>query len=240
MKAPGMGNINAEITSVLLHQGASLVGFADIHELPANIRQGMNSAVSIAVSLDPTIIKGIGHGPTRAYYQEYRRVNSFLSQLCIITAEVLQQNGYHAVTIEPTVEVLNYDTLATELPHKTVATRASMGWIGKSALLITEQYGAAVRLATVLCDAPCETGTPVNVSRCGKCRECVICCPANALSGNNWKAGIERKLIYDAFACCKTAQKLSGSIGIQATICGICIYACPLTQHYISGRSSGI
>ena len=46
--------------------------------------------------------------------------------------------------------------------------------------------------------------------------------------------GYERKILYDAFACCDMTEKLSNKIGLNAHICGICINVCLWTQKYIS------
>lgn len=232
--------LNSRIESQLKNQGACLVGFADVSGLPAGVTGSMKSAISIAVALEPSIIKEISNGPTRPYYGEYKRANELLSDLCAEAVETLRACGHKAVAIEPTVEINEgvRRTLTTPLPHKTVATRAGLGWIGKSALLITKEYGPAVRLATVLTDAPLEAGTPVDGSHCGDCVECVLHCPAKAIFGENWKAGLERDSIYDAFACCAQAKTLSNRIGLQVTICGICINACPWTQKYISQELS--
>jgi len=200
----------------------------------------MKSAISIAVALEAAIIREISSGPTRRYYAEYKRVNELLSGLCGGAVETLRTCGYKAVAIEPTVEINEAvrRTLTTPLPHKTVATRAGLGWIGKSALLITKEYGPAVRLATVLTDAPLETAEPIDDSGCGDCAECVARCPAKAISGRSWKAGLQRDLIYNAFACCAEARERSRAIEIDATICGICINACPWTQKYLSRELS--
>jgi len=234
------GTLNSEIESQLKRQGASLVGFADVSGLPAVATGSMKSAISIAVALDASIINEISNGPTRPYYREYERANELLRHLCAAAADYLRASGSKAVAIEPTIEIDEPigKSLATPLPHKTVATRAGLGWIGKSALLITKEYGAAVRLATVLTDARLETADPTDDSSCGDCKECVIRCPARAISGKNWKAGLERGSIYDAFACCAEAKKLSERIGIHITICGTCINACPWTQKYVSRELS--
>ena len=228
--------LNSEIKAKLLEAGASLVGFADISNLPAGITDSMTSAISIAIALDTSIIKEISSGPTERYYQEYNRVNGFLADLCENVVEDLRGRGNKAVATKPTVggKDLDYKALTTSLPHKTIATRAGLGWIGKSALLITEKHGAAVRLATVLTDAEFEAAKPVNASSCGDCNKCVENCPAKAISGRNWELGLEREMIYDAFACCDTATRLSKNVGIPSTICGICINVCPWTQKYIS------
>lgn len=228
-----MKHLQSKITTQLLQAGASLAGFADISDLPPEMNQSMNRALSIAVALDASIIEGISDGPTMQYFQEYRRVNGLLSVLCHYAVDILDANGIDAVPIEPTIENLDYSILSAPFPHKTAALRAGYGWIGKSALLITTKYGAAVRFATVLFQADCEVDNTPQKSQCGTCNECVAHCPANALTGKEWETGFERAMVYDAFACCAMAQKLSRGIGIQATICGICINVCPWTRKYI-------
>jgi epoxyqueuosine reductase QueG len=231
-----METLNSQIESQLIEAGASLVGFADVSGLPAAARGEMKSAISIAVALDVSIINEISEGPTQRYFHEYTRVNEFLARLCASTVDDLQKRGHDASAIEPTIRIKDsaMKFLTTPLPHKTVATRAGMGWIGKSALLITRRYGPAVRLATVLTDAPLDAGNPVDDSQCGDCTKCVDRCPANAIAGENWAKGMERESIYDAQACRAEAKSASGSIGVPVTICGICINACPWTQKYVS------
>ena len=230
-----MGSLNSEIESELIKQGACLVGFADMSDLSVDIRGSMRFAISIAVALDASVINEISDGPTGRYYQEYRRVNESLKNLCKHTVHNLKRCGNNAVAIKPTIgkKRLGYKMLATPLPHKTVATRAGLGWIGKSALLITEKYGAAIRIATVLSDAEFEVGEPINSSLCGDCEKCVVHCPAKAILGENWEIGLKRESIYDASACYDTAIKLSKEIGARAILCGICINVCPWTQKYI-------
>jgi epoxyqueuosine reductase QueG/predicted GNAT family acetyltransferase len=234
-----MASLSTQIKAKLIKEGASLVGFADVSKLPADVRCSMKFAISMAVALDASIINEISQGPTKRYYHEYSRANEFLSWLCGVAVDELKGRGSGTVATEPTVEQLNYETLATAHPHKTVATRAGLGWIGKSALLVTEEYGPAVRLATVLTDAEFDVGKAVDNSHCGECRKCVECCPGQAILGKNWEAGAERQTIYDAFACCDAAKRLSERIGIASTICGICINICPWTQKYIARELNG-
>lgn len=89
-------------------------------------------------------------------------------------------------------EQFNPVTLSMPVQHKTLATRAGLGRIGKSVLLVTKEYGPAVRLGSVLTDADLRTGTPTDTSRCGNCRQCVDRCPARVVVGNNWQAGMAR------------------------------------------------
>jgi epoxyqueuosine reductase QueG len=231
-------NLNERICTTLEEMGADLVGFADIANLSEDFTGGLPSAVSIAIRLDPSVVSEISHGPTQHYYEEYGRVNELLGKLCRQIADLLTTCGRRAGAIEATTENFDTHTLSMPLQHKTIATRAGLGWIGKSALLITEEYGPAIRLGSVLTDAEFETGKPIDTSRCGDCHRCVDHCPAKAISGSNWSAGIRRESIYDAFACRDTAMNLSKQQDIDSTICGICINACPWTQKYILRESS--
>lgn len=226
-------NLNERIRTMLKEQGADLVGFANIIDLPAEMTGGLPAAVSIAVRLDPSVVIEISNGPTKRYYKEYGRINEFLGKLCRQIADLLTTCGRQAEAIEATTGNFDIHTLSMPLQHKTIATRAGLGWIGKSALLITEEYGPAIRLGSVLTDAEFETGEPVDMSRCGDCRRCVDCCPAGAIAGPNWSVGAPRDSMYDAFACRETAMRLSKQQGIESTICGICINVCPWTQKYV-------
>jgi len=227
-------NLNEQIRTTLKEMGADLVGFADITDVSSDMTGGFPAAVSIAAKLDPSIASEISGGPTQRYYQEYLRINELIRKLCGQIADLLTACGRRARAVEATTGNFDAQTLSMPVQHKTIATQAGLGWIGKSALLITEEYGSAVRLGSVLTDAVFEMGEPINTSRCGDCRKCVDCCPAGAIAGSNWTAGVPRHSIYDAFKCCKTAKNLSKQQGIDSTICGICINACPWTQKYVS------
>ena len=65
---------------------------------------------------------------------------------------------------------------------------------------------------------------------------CVEACPAGAISGNDWRAGLRRERFFDAFACCRTAQRLAANVDVAHTICGICIAVCPHAKRYTDGR----
>jgi epoxyqueuosine reductase len=233
-----MNTINSQIKERLLEKGASLVGFADLTKLPADVRDYLKFGISIVVALDASVIAGIQDGPTPEYHAEYKRANALLSNLGKIARDLIEAKGYQAIAKEPTHVGIDYKTHSTILPHKTVATRAGLGWIGKCALLVTEKYGSALRVTTVLTDAELKTAKPVTSSRCGDCMICVESCPGKAPSGKNWNLNLHRDSFFDVFACAKTArEKALAGIGIDDTICGICIRACPWTARYIKSQT---
>jgi epoxyqueuosine reductase len=229
--------MHEELRSMLISGGAAVVGFANLGVLPAGDREGCPTGVSIAVSLDRGVVLGLGAGPTGEYYAEYKRVNTLLDELSAGAVAWLKERGFRAAARKATVgSEFDREGLATRLPHKTLATRAGLGWIGKTALLITETCGSAIRLTSVLTDAPLSAGIPVEESRCGDCDQCVRACPAGASRNSLWRVGMGRAEIYDAFACRAKARELAARAGVDESLCGICIRVCPWTQRYLDGR----
>jgi len=228
-----------DITELLKSQGADLVCFADLNGVPAEDRDRLPFGISIAVALNPETIKDLENGPTKIYYTEYERVNNLLSSLSRGAAEFLKDQGYKAISFAATDEGIDDKTHSTRLPHKTVATRAGLGWIGRCALLITETFGCAVRLTKVLTDAELPAGEPIDKSRCGDCTACVDACPARAPSGKEWHVGLYRDFFFDAHLCRNTARRLAiERTGIVDTFCGICIAVCPWTRKYVEKHST--
>ena len=150
-----------------------------------------------------------------------------------MAVDVLQSHGHAAVAQVGEQTGFDGEILSTRLPHKTVATRAGLGWIGKCALLVTPQYGSMVRLTSALTDAPFEVAKPVDASRCGDCDACVEACPAGACTGVNWSVGTLREELFDAFACRRTTRERQAQVGIDRTGCGMCIAACPHTRRHL-------
>lgn len=222
-----------ELKSFLFSSGASLVGFANLLEISPDIRDYLPFGISIGVALDTSVVSGISEGPTREYHEDYLRVNRILEGISKSTIYHLGDKGYTAKVLPVTIGE-DIKTLSTRLPHKTIATRAGIGWIGKCALLVTEEYGSAIRLVSVLTNAPITTDRPINTSRCGDCTVCVDICPAQSLTGKNWEMGVPRDSLVDVFKCRSKARDLTmKSFGISVSICGRCIVACPWTQKYI-------
>lgn len=231
-----MPDYQNELDSLLKERGASIVGYADLRNHPDPVPDAMPYAISIAAALDPFIVHGIITGPTLEYQGEYNRVNTLLNGLAAFAASFLKEKGFSAHELSATIS--NKDdswkkTLSMPLPHKTVATRAGIGWVGKDALIVTKQYGSAIRFASVLADAPFVTGVPVNDSLCGSCSACVDICPAGAPLGTTWHAGMQRSELYDVKACFYETQRMNGERGLSSYICGMCIAACPWTRKYI-------
>jgi hypothetical protein len=52
-----MKTLNEELKTLLFSHGASLVGFANLEEIAAEVRDNFHFGISIAVALNPQIIR---------------------------------------------------------------------------------------------------------------------------------------------------------------------------------------
>jgi epoxyqueuosine reductase len=227
--------ISDELKQMLINQGAALVGFGDMSEFIKDTENDMKYGVSVVVRMTPSIVKNIDNGPTEDYYLEYKRLNLLLDHLVEDGAKFLKDKGFNALA-QTTTSVKEFDNYRTFLPHKSFATRAGIGWIGKCALLVTEEYGSAIRISSILTNAPLELAKPINHGKCNSCMVCVNACPAGAASGMQWDVTKDRDDFFNPKLCREQARLRAAKIGIEETICGKCIQICPYTQRYIKNN----
>lgn len=225
-------SLSSNLEKILLKNGASKVGFADISDV--TIMEGFNSGIVFYITYPKDIIRGMINAPTMEYVLKLVDINSKLDELGMLCEEYLINEGYNAYA--QTKKRLGQDfgeNNSFELPHKTFATKAGLGWIGKSALLTTNEYGSAFRLSSVLTDAPLDYGTPILESKCGSCNMCRDACGGGAISGKQWNYMMYRNEFFDDKKCEQFALKVSEvNLGKADTVCGKCMVACPYTQGY--------
>jgi len=218
-----------EIDALLRANGVSAWGVAS-NDPPMAMAPALPRAISLMVAFHASALEGIDTRPTTAYFTDYRRLNATLDTAAAALADLLRRAGSHAVHLDATLE--DYDGVedwghAGVFPHKTAATRAGLGWIGKTALFVSPVLGPKVRLATVFTDLDLLPGVPVDTGRCGRCRRCVDVCPAGAGRDVQWQAGMARDLLYDEKAC----EAYLDGFPELAGVCGVCVAACPFGRR---------
>ena len=232
-----MTDIDRKLKEELSRLGADIVGYGSLDELPAGVRAGFSAGICVAVAYPKEVIRGIAKLPTLEYREWYDRLNERLDMIVTRGAGLLRDMGYGAVAQTREYVGNGEKTDNTLLPHKTVATRAGIGWIGKCALLVTEKYGSAIRLSSIMTDAPLVMAERVNKSKCGDCMVCADACPGNAVSGKLWEVGVYRDEFFDPVKCRRTArERAKAGFNGEITICGKCIEICPYTLRYTTGR----
>ena len=149
-----------------------------------------------------------------------------------------REAGFRAIALSRDNVTYERATHSTILPHKTVATRAGLGWIGKNALLVTRERGSAIRLTSVLTDAPLPIAEPINESQCGDCDICLRNCPGEAILGPNWSVEKRREEFFSAVSCRRACIQRTWKTKPGLSLCGLCIAVCPYTKKAI--RDAGI
>jgi len=173
-------------------------------------------AISLAFRLSDKVIEDIKDHPTQLYLHHYRQVNYLLDRVALLIADNIQKRGYDALPI-PASQVIDWENQKGHLSHKLVAQEAGLGWIGRNNLLVTPEWGARVRLVTVLTNLPLKTDRRLKKD-CDSCKACTQVCPAQAIK--------EKKEEFDHIACFETMKKFRKEYNISHYICGICVKAC--------------
>lgn len=223
-------DLTRALKDLMSQKGAKLIGIGSLEE----VRDcNYNTGVSAAVPLPENIVRDLKKAPTKEYYDMYYILNHKLDEIVTAGENFLKEQGFEAYAQTTERAVIN-QSRCTGLPHKTVATRAGLGWIGKNGLLVTETFGPAVRISSLLTNAPLKCDRPINKSRCKACSLCVKNCPAQALHGTLWEAGMQREKIVDVEKCYKKQIEIMyGETGIKTDLCGKCFAVCPYTQKYL-------
>jgi len=219
-----------EIKKILLEQSADIIRFVDIRCFPKEQTLGFEKAILFCIALSKKYIIDKWNGEPIDYdNDEYIIKEHKVEKLADRLAVYINQNGFKALSLSEQSNLKNGYIEQTYidpelrqgisfLPLKAIARAGGLGFIGKSNLLVTEVYGSAFAMCSVLTNAPIITESyPIIASKCDSCEDCIINCPANALSGNEWTIEGGRESIVDVSKCCCALK---------------CMVVCPWTLNY--------
>lgn len=219
-----MEKLQQKIEELALSQGACLCGECDLRFSPIKEQPALHYAFSIAVKLSDAVLSSIDGAPTFAYFQHYRAANALLDQIAFRTANEIEKLGYNAFPVAASQSLGKNAPYQGILPHKTAAVLSGLGFVGKSGLFLTEEYGSKVRLATVITDMPVTSKRKIIENGCGECTACMRACPAGAIFGELPKTNGERN--YDPEKCSRYMKEHFQDVG-RGSVCGVCIKVCP-------------
>lgn len=120
--------LTADVKNFLCRCGADLVGIGDLSEVEnCDFRTG----IAVAVALPKHVITDLQNTPTEEYYHVYHSLNKKLNEIVLAGESFLKERGFEAYA-QTTQRVKSAQNKISRLPHKTVATRGGLGWIGKT------------------------------------------------------------------------------------------------------------
>ncbi len=212
-----------DLAAFAAEHGLTCIGVAGLDALRAREPEAMASApsgfplgIAFGVRLPDAAIDEIENRPTPLYFHLYRQANFALDRAAFHLALRLQRAGYRALPV-PASQLLDPTGRRGLVSHRLIGHAAGLGWIGRPTLLVHPDFGARVRYASVLTNAPYPPGRPLD-SDCGDCRACVDACPAGAVK--------ESSREFDVGACHAKLSEFRRLPGIGQHICGICIKMC--------------
>ena len=195
--------------------GAALVGVADV---PAGVPPPCRAyarAVVAAVPLSRGVLATCQTEPSHIYAHHYRVVNAALDNVACRLVSLLESRGCETMAV-PASQIVDWDELRGAVSHARLAQLAWLGFIGRHNMLVTPEFGAAVRLVSVFTDAPLEADEPA-AGDCGDCDDCRRACPAGAVGED---AGV-----WDRGRCVEALRDFKKRITNQY-LCGVCVRAC--------------
>lgn len=231
--------ISQIIENILVPSSDYIYGFAKLDGLLDDEYRNYPAGISIGKRLDNEILDPVENGPTLEYYNHYRETNKDLTELSIAISNELKKLDIKCIPVVPTFPMGSEEfkpylkTLRYKISHKMIATRAGLGWIGKTDLFISREFGPRLRLVSILIDRTLNANRKtIDRSLCGNCDICVVRCPAHAANGMLWDINTDRDLFFDANKCrgkCGELGKLLLKKDLR--ICGICVSVCPLGKR---------
>lgn len=208
--------------------GASKVGFADVDGLASEFTDLPNS-ISIVLKIPKRAMKYVEEEDYESYWSCFHSQIDKLTEISLKGEKYIKNLGYNAFALTMNRNECDMKKLLSILPYKTIATKSGMGWIGRSALFVTPEYGSAVALGGILTDMPLELGVPITDSQCDDCENCQNACPVDAINPQKWNDRLNREDIIDIETCREyIVDQYKNGLG-----CTKCMCECKLTKKYL-------
>lgn len=217
------------LKNYLMKLGASKVGFADVDGLAKQFID-LPNGISLVLKLPKETIQLVKNEEYEEYWKSFHRAIGQLTKISHKGERYIKSLGYDAFALTMKRNECDMEKLLSILPYKTIATKAGLGWIGRSALFVTPEYGSAVALGAILTDMPLEHDMPITDSECDDCTNCQEACPVGAINPQKWNDRLNREDIIDIETCGEyIIEQYKAGLG-----CTKCMSECKLTQEYLN------
>ena len=213
----------------LIGEGISKVGFTKVNlsEFPS-----LDYGVALVLKLPRQAIQLLLDDEFKRYWKIFHNQIDILTDIALKAESLIKDNGYDAFALTMQRNECDMEKLLSKLPYKTLATTSGLGWVGRSALFVCEEYGSAVALSGILTDMPLDVGQPITDSYCDDCEECQKACPVDAINPKKWNSRLNRSDIIDIEACSEyVIDQFKSGLG-----CSKCLSNCKLTQEYFKNK----
>ena len=194
-----MDSLTEDLKALARVEGADLVGVASVNRFqeapkmthPNGILPDAKAVVVIAVKYPDAAIDRWCKPPAESMFF-YQSVQAYMTNIVIPMIQFrlyrfLEKGGYLAVPVSPSgfFRYRDYKEMKggfiADFSHRHAAVAAGLGELGLQGLVLSPEYGARQRLASVITNAPLKPdplydGDPL----CDQCGECLKACPVQA------------------------------------------------------------
>ncbi len=216
-----------KIKDIFMSLGADVCGFANIADFseapkgfsPTDIYNDCKTVIVIGKALP----KGLALIDPRLIYNHYNSLIVNELDKISLNAGVRIQREFDCITVPmPSDGPYEYwDTESLEgkglLSVKHAAVLAGIGSLGKSTMLINENFGTLLAVGAVLTNLDLASDNRAKQLCLENCQTCIKYCPAGAIS----QSGVNQKL-------CREYTYGKNSRGFNTTSCNACRTKCPL------------
>ena len=185
----GSRELTRGVKNVALEHGADLVGVvgaADLPEHEEEISKMLSSSKSVMVVASRHSLAAI-RSPNNEVAQ-FDTIHSYgqAERAAHRAARFLESEGYPSLAVPAFIPIdmaAPKKGMRGEICWRRAGVRSGLGSYGENGLLVTKEFGAAIRISGLVTTADLEANPPLEEDVCDHCMRCVEGCPASALSG---------------------------------------------------------
>jgi epoxyqueuosine reductase QueG len=184
-----MESLTARVKQLARDHGADLVGVASAVEMPEHgeaITRILPEASRVIVVAARHSLSAISSKNNEV--RQYDTIHTYdeTARACHQVARLLEDEGFKAVAVPAFIPLdmgVGKNGMRGEISWRQAGYLGGLGSYGENGLLVTPEYGAAVRLAGVVTNAELTPDSILEKDACDHCMACVEACPTKALSG---------------------------------------------------------
>jgi epoxyqueuosine reductase len=222
-----VGYVKDKIKEIFINLGAEVCGVANIDLFidapkgfhPADIYPDCKSVIVFAKKVP----SGLAYVSPRIIYQHFNSISNVEVDRIAYLASNEIERIYNGITV-PVPSDCPYDYWDAKnmegrgvISMKDAAVLAGIGALGKSTLLLNNQYGNMLSIGAVLTNLNLSSDTPAENICIKGCGLCINNCPINAIN----EYGVNQRL-------CRKCAYGSNDRGFDVVNCNKCRTICPM------------
>jgi len=179
-----------KVKDVALAHGADMVGIVKVADLPEHeerISRILPYSISVIVIAARHSLASICSANNQMAQFDTIHTYNECARSAHTVSRFIESSGFPSIAMPAFIPIDMQDPgkgMRGEICWRRAGVRAGLGSYGENGLLVTREFGSAIRLAGVLTTADLETDHPLEEDVCDHCGKCVSACPVAALSGN--------------------------------------------------------